>query len=267
MKKVLCVCVILAMVLGLAACQINGVTITEYAFKTDNFVESAGDYTPTSDVSDITVDWVAGNVYVSEGTGDKLTVRETAVGESAKVHFYYRMNSSGLTVAFAKNGTRVSKITKDLTITLPKGKSVNLHIASIAATIHVDAGRMGEVSLESVSGRVECKVPQVEHLSVESVSGPVNLISSAREIKVETVSGNVQLSCAQMFERLSVETVSGNATIDIPQDASFTLSVETVSGNVSTGPFACTVSGSRYIVGTGKATITASSTSGNVTLK
>ena len=269
MKKIAVLIMVVMAVLSLAACNLfGGSDVGVYEYKTDNYIESTGDYSPTSDVSVVQINWVAGNVRVVEGNVSKVNVRETAVGESAKVHYYYRVSNGTLSIAFAKNGTTVSKISKDLTVTVPKGKEIDLEVESVSATVHAELSTMGKMRVETVSGRAECKVTELNKAEFETVSGSVNMIADhVSTTSVETVSGNVSLSYKQMFQSLDVESVSGGATITMPHDASFTLDVSTESGSVSTGDYACTISGKRYIVGKGDAEIKVETVSGNVNLK
>ena len=214
------------------------------------------------------IDWVAGSVRVLEGNVGKITVRETAVGKSAEVPFCYRVSNNTLSIAFAKNGTKVAKVSKDLTVTLPKGLKVDLDVDSVAAYVHVEASTLGKLNVETVSARVECRASTIDKVSVETTSGSVNMIvDSAPECEVETVSGNVSLNYKQMFRSLDVGSVSGGLTLTMPKDASFTMTFATETGSMSTGDFAPTISGKRYIVGTGDASIEVETVSGNVNLK
>ena len=269
MKKIVVLILVVMAAFGLAACNLlGGSGISIYEYKTDNYIESSGDYSPTSDVEAVSIDWVAGSVRVLEGNVSNVTVHESAVGESAKVHYYYRMSNNTLSVAFAKNGTSVSKISKDLTVTVPKGKTVDLAIGSVAAYVHVEVDSVGRLDVDSVSGRVECKMSTLAKADVETVSGSVNMIvDRVPTASVETTSGNITLNFKQMFESLEVESVSGTVGITMPKDASFTMTASTESGRVSTGDFACTISGKRYIAGTGEATIEAETVSSNINLK
>ena len=266
MKKAVCILMILTAVAVLAACQSHGIEI--YSFDTRNFIEAVGDVTPTSAIDSIVIDWVAGNVTVKTGSQESVTVHETAVGSSADVPLYYKVSNSTLTIAFAKNGTQCKNLTKNLTVTVPQGRLLSaLTVNSVSSTVHVDSAVTGELSVEAVAGRVECAIDRVDKVEVSTTSASVNLRANyAHELNVETVSGTLNLTLPS-FDELEIESTSGNVGLTLAKDASFTMTASSVSGHVSTGDFACTMSGKRYISGTGTSSIEVETVSGNITLK
>lgn len=268
MKKAICTLMILSVLSALAACNAVGVDI--YTYDTRNFNEAIGDVSPTSDIDEIVIDWVAGFVHVVTGTQDNITVHESGVGKSASVPLCYKVNNSTMTIAFAKNGTACSNLSKNLTVTIPADKLLTaLTVKAVASTVYVDSSVTERIKLEAVSGKVECNLNSVRKVDVETVSASVKVRAAyAKEVNVETMSGALSLNLPS-FEELEIETTSGDVNLALSKDASFTMTVSTVSGRLDKGDFSFTVSGNRYIHGTAgnKASVEIETTSGNVSLK
>ena len=268
MKKITAVLLTIVVIFGAAACTIGGIVVDVYEYRTDNYLESVGEYSPTGEVRELKIDWVAGTVRVVEGSVARITVRQVAVGEAATVNFYYRMNGKMLSVAFAKNGTKVRNMTKDLVVTVPKGTVLDkVDVSATSATVKVELDALDTLAVEAVAGGVDCKINALGRAEICTTSAGATLFAQAQKVKMETVSGTLNFATKHSLGELSLQSTSGAVNITLPTDASFTLVADTTSGKISTGPFACTVSGKRYIAGTGEATINATTVSGNVTLK
>lgn len=268
MRKWLVTMMVALLVLPLAAC-IGNVSIEIYEYDTRNFIEATGDVTPTAALSTINVDWVAGSVRVVAGNGSGVTARESGVGESANVHLYYRVFNDTLTIAFAKNGTKVRNISKSLVITVPQSNLPSrLTVNSVAATVNVEANIQQSVQIDAVSGRVECGLDGTQEVQISTVSGNINLrLNGSKTLALHSTSGGVNLTAQSMFDDLEAATVSGSVVLTLPSDADFTMQAATVSGKISTGEFACTMSGKQYICGVGGAEMDISTTSGNISLR
>lgn len=269
MKKVLCIALIAALALGLFACNlINKATMETYDFETRNYTQATGDVSPTSAIDEINIDWVAGSVRVMVGTQDNITVHESGVGASASIPLCYRVNNAALSIAFAKDGTKIRNVSKTLVVTIPAEHLLTrLSVNAVAANVAVDPAVVGELNVDNVSGRVECTLNAIAKTRLNTMSGNVNLrAASTKEVEVETVSGTINLNLP-IVDEVEAKSVSGNVTLALAKDASFAMNVSTASGRVSTGDFACTKSGSRYLSGTGKIRIEVETTSGDVTLK
>lgn len=267
MKKVLVLLMLLTLALPLAACHDAGLDV--YVFDTRNYIEATTDVAPTASVDEINVDWVAGNIRVVEAAQSGVTAHETAIGAAAAaVHMCYRVSGSTLSIAFAKNGTFVRKISKDLTITVPQGTLAKLNVDTVASNVTVNADVSGKLDVDLASGAVYADLKRIDMVDVDTASGSVTLNTTyAKTVRIDTASGVVNCSFKQMFDKLEVDTGSGNVTITMPRDASFTMKADTGSGRISTGDFPCTISGNRYNVGTRAAEIDVDTGSGNITLK
>jgi DUF4097 and DUF4098 domain-containing protein YvlB len=143
--------------------------------------------------------------------------------------------------------------------------SGSVHAAQINGNLRAESVS-GEVRVENVTGNIEAT----------SVSGDVRLIGArSRDVRTETVSGDITYSGSiDSGGRYSFESHSGTLKLNIPRGAGAQFSVETFSGDVSADfPVTLTPTGAKrregrmeFIVGDGKAKITAQTFSGRIVI-
>lgn len=115
-----------------------------------------------------------------------------------------------------------------LDIRLPRQAELKLGVVSAEVTISGSEGRLVEVS--SVSGRVRIE-GNAREIKVGSVSGSIDIANSGERIQVETVSGEARLRGAA--SRLKFGSVSGD--IQIEADGYAELEASSVSGDIGIG--------------------------------
>jgi DUF4097 and DUF4098 domain-containing protein YvlB len=99
----------------------------------------------------------------------------------------------------------------------------------VAGSISV-TGTAREATLESVNGSVDlaCSCTRAH---VESVNGRVSVKGASGEVEASTVNGTLTVTGGS-FERAKLETVNGRITFDGELQAEATLDVESVGGSV-----------------------------------
>jgi DUF4097 and DUF4098 domain-containing protein YvlB len=175
-----------------------------------------------------------------------------------------------------------------LTITVPKGCSVNAgvvsapavvagfekmtQVRSVSAEIVLD-GVSGDVSATTVSGAVESRA-MAGDLAFKSVSGDLTVADGTpRRLRANTVSGRITADLAlQPTGHVTLNSVSGDILVRLPENADADVRVRSTSGRlVSTfeelstmsSPGTKTMSGR---LGGGMASVSAITVSGEVTL-
>lgn len=106
----------------------------------------------------------------------------------------------------------------------------SLDIQSVSADVDVDGVAPADLSVDTVSGDiVAAAAPQ--HADINSVSGGLRVTLNSGDVKVETVSGAVDLR-GRLNGQVHGETVSGKLSIDSAGEPLRRLSANTVSGEV-----------------------------------
>ena len=203
-------------------------------------------------LSAIELDWSVGEIEVSCGVGDAITVREEAregefgerdgeVEPSAvtldggmlrlrhEAHYSMRNGPFGLGLTEGYYNRRV-------VIELPKaaaGALKSLAVSSISGDTHLANISTGTLRFTSTSGSLIAENVTVAGAEIVTVSGDVTLTGAlSGAIMASSTSGDVDLGCVDALpERVDVESISGDARLRATADASFDLTVSTVSGD------------------------------------
>lgn len=206
-----------------------------FNYEDSNLYSTGAAEVPVDGITEISVEWVNGNINVEYYDGDTISFSETEP-KSENYAMRYRVDGNELKIKFCKSGilsrSNYDKSTygKDLTLYIPKDLSLNeLDIDSISSTINVH-----DISAYSVN--------------FDTVSGNVNASGSFSEADFDSVSGNIYITCYSVPRSISVDTISGDCELAVPEDINgFTVDYETVSGSIIGNDF--------YINSSKKATI------------
>jgi hypothetical protein len=183
---------------------------------------------------------------------------------------------------------RPQRHTADLMITLPRACPMQVTTVSASATVSGMAAKLaartvsGGLTLDGLAGSVDAKTVSGDleardlegSVGFNSVSGALTLAGgSVGDLSAKTVSGRVTADIdLRDGGGVRVTTVSGEVAIRLPACASARVSLRSASGRVHSGFDALTTSqtvGMTTIagtLGTGLASITAASVTGDVTL-
>jgi DUF4097 and DUF4098 domain-containing protein YvlB len=125
----------------------------------------------------------------------------------------------------------VQVVSADASVADMAGKSIQVHGVSGTLGVHSSAA---EVDVESVSGDVSFAAPQpnpAAHAHLQTVSGDITAKNLGGRVKLETVSGDIGLDDAPVQE-LETGTVSGDVRIHAMLAAHARLHLESMSGDV-----------------------------------
>lgn len=243
---------LIALVLILAAaavmlfrCDTNG-----YVYE-DGRKYTAGAATVKDRVAELDVNWISGKVTVATHDGKGIILSEKAdrsLDEKQQLHWW--LDEGKLYVKHAASSLRsLETVSKELTILLPR----NLQLEKMV--------------LNTVSADVEGTALAADDLKVESVSGRAKLeVLRAKVVDMDSVSGDMNLRCEGVPEKIDFSGVSGGLTVALPEGVGFTAKLDSVSGDV-TNAVAATQDGGKYIVGDGACEITADTVSGDLRLE
>ncbi|MGN0314533.1 MAG: DUF4097 family beta strand repeat-containing protein [Fusicatenibacter sp.] len=220
---------------------------------------------PADQISSIEVNWPSGAVNI--GTDDGSTIRffESGADLSDENQMTYSMKSQKLCIHFSKSNqlVRLPGINsrkghgKTLTLLIPSAMmhllerldvetvsaQTNIHnlslsdklkIENVSGKVCLDHVTAPKIKLENVSGILEGRNLNSENrLFAETVTGNISLYGSFRQIRFESVSGNLLASSDVCPEKVISDTASGNLTLILPGKPGFTYRMESAGGHVS----------------------------------
>ena len=203
-------------------------------------------------VNAISVDWVNGNIRVTEGDGYGVTFSETAQTDS-DLMLRYKLEDGKLNIQFCKSHMTfkwLESINKDLVITVPEGELAKLDIDSVNANIDIE-----NISLAS--------------LKLDTVNGVINASGYIGKLDFDNVNAQSTFTFAKAPSQIGIDTVNGNCELWLPEDIKgFTLKCDNVSGNTDFTDFVGTVERNKIrTYGDGSTKINVDSVSGNLTIK
>ncbi len=159
-----------------------------------------------------------------------------------------------------------------------------LAVNTVSGTVMLSDMIAEEVEIDTVSGPVALLDSTAESLRVDSVSGKINVaghmkkvksssvsgpmecdLDSCRDIRANTVSGNVSLVLRETPEALKIGTTSGEVRIALPTDASCTIHLDAMSGKLYLNDDA--VGAKQLTLGEGSSAFDIDSMSGNVYIR
>ena len=214
---------------------------------------TAGDAEIPGPVTALEIDWVDGGVTVQFGSQSGVSVSETArwaLRDDERLHWW--LDGGTLRIQYAASGLRNMKsLNKQLTVILPENTVLDsARIASVSGQVTLSPLYAGQTDVSSVSGNIQGRIA-ADALKLNTVSGTVSVEAAANEmtwnttsgriaatvengkqLRVNSISGAVELTVIRMPEALDVNTVSGAVTLFLPRDAAFAASLNSVSGAI-----------------------------------
>ncbi len=268
MKKLLAGLLSLIFAAGcLCSCSVKGGNLYKYR-NPDKY--SVGNTEFSGKITKLDVEWISGSVNII-AAGESVAIKETAPDPLEEKHqLRWWLDGETLRIRFVKNeALSLSKVTlpKDLTLTLPAETVLDeIEIYSVSADVSVEADSK-EYEISTVSGDLDIISSAGNTVRAETVSGTLS-ISAAKLVSaaLNSVSGDLTLRSEVLPERIEFNSISGNTEIFLPENASFSVNAGSVSGNF-TSDFPFTKSGKYLISGDGLCKITASSVSGDISIK
>lgn len=218
----------------------------------------------------IDVNWVSGSILIQPIDGDEIVISEPEQS-SSDYQLRWKLDGGMLKVNFCKAGRVAADVLttkKNLVIGIPTSCIEILDevtIGNVSANISVISISPDKLTIESVSGGIELSNINSAELDIDSVSGKVKVSGSIKEIDIQSVSGEIELELIEAPRQMELETTTGNITLDMPDNAAFTIDVDTVSGDVE-----CVLSmhktDGKYLINGGGSEYDIETVSGDITI-
>jgi hypothetical protein len=198
---------------------------------------------PKDQVSEIQVNWTAGDVKVVPYIGDTagrdviFFSEESGTQLEEDYEMRYKVEDGVLKIMFAKPNVKFQGIfkslDKDLTINVPIDTILSdVTIDTVSANIDLESIHADLFDLATVSGDIDCALLIADSMEAETVSGKI-LWSEATfgTVSAESVSGEVKVAFLTMPTNIQIETVSGAMTLGLPENDGFKVDYDKVSGD------------------------------------
>lgn len=202
--------------------------------------------------------------------------------QSFKLRYPEKKLTLTLPEDFSGDNIRISLASAELKAELLSAASINVSTASGKVCLLAQAANALEISsasggieltqygecksvkLSSASGSIQAELEKAESVSAESASGGISLYGDImEEVNVHSSSGRVEVETAESLEKCKIQTASGNVQLSIPEELGFTALIDTASGSFESAVPVKKV-GREYIAGTGGASIVIDTASGDI---
>ena len=228
--------------------------------------QSATASEPLTDITEIEIHWLTGDVYLVESDEDGVNLQEDYTGDNEDYCMRYRVSSGKLIIQPCKSTLFSSEDLprKALTVFLPDTLTLDkITVETVSADVELMGGSVDTLSINTTSGNITGPGLLAKEYELGTVSGDISLTAlpaGSSAIDCETVSGEVRISCTAHPDEIDFNSVSGNLRLTLPQGSCrYTLDFSPVSGDRDAGRF---ISG-----GDETCDITAETVSGNVELQ
>ncbi len=251
---------------------------------------TAGDREISEKIENIDLDYLSGDVIMSESNSDKITITEASKKELSdlqRVHTWVDGGTLYVKCAASAKKLDMNMLGKQLTIGIPGGtnlKGLNLHISSgdVDATciadnikIRTSSGNIrltqtknsSVIDVHASSGNVELNLEAADNVNTSVSAGNIVInAGSIKELTSKTSSGTSSYTLQNVPAISSLRASSGDITINLPKDADLNAEFDVSSGKVSYD-LAFAKDGDNYVSGTGANQMKVHTSSGNINVK
>ena len=221
---------------------------------------------PLTDITEIEIHWLTGDVYLVESDTDGVTFQEDYTGSNEDYRMRYRVSDGKLIIQPCRSRffSSTDLPRKALTVFLPSESTLkSITVETVSANVELMGGSADTLAVSTTSGGITGPGLPAREYDFGTVSGDISLTAlpaGSSAIDCETVSGEVRISCTAHPDEIDFNSVSGNLRLTLPKGSCrYTLDFSTVSGDRDTDRF---ISG-----GDETCDITAETVSGNVELQ
>ncbi len=191
-----------------------------------------------SDVSEISIEWAAGNIHIIPVDGSQISVTET--GDFEKHPMNIKNKNGKLSIEYCEEKAALAiglnyKFSKDLTIEVPKDFLLQeLDIDAASAAVLVQDLTVREVEFDGASGTCEFVNCTVDQLDIDTASGDIRFGGSLSELDCDAASASFIAELTNLPRRMEMDSMSGNLDVTLPEDAGFTVTMDGMRKNFTT---------------------------------
>ena len=251
-----------------------------------------------TNIKKIKIDWVAGSVNLRVGSGSEIVFSESSyrnltdkqkmrytISDSGVLEIHFRADLDNIFNWFSVDANMPAKTltmevpaslmaqldkleieTVSANIDLSGVYGTKIDLSTVSGEVHCADIATQDVELSTTSGGIVCENTTADALEIDNVSGSIRAEGEFKQVKADTVSGEVRLALANVPDSIRANSVSGNIKLALPEGASFSANLDTVSGSISCA-FPGTIGSDLVVVGDGKADYHFSTVSGNLNIE
>ncbi|MBA7611423.1 hypothetical protein ES703_18647 [subsurface metagenome] len=119
-----------------------------------------------------------------------------------------------------------------LDVYIPQDYRENIIIDTVSADVAISNLDINNFQCKTVSGDLRIEFLGSDNLTLKTTSGNINMLNILGNLKVDSVSGDINVGYRVFDNNVDIKTISGKVKIDLPQNAEFYLKTNTVSGEV-----------------------------------
>ena len=217
----------------------------------DSFWRIDGAAQFSSDLQEIEIDWVSGNIRLAPANVSSIQVSESGK-DTSKYPMICKQDGQTLKIEYCKSTTfgdlKNLKFSKDLAILVPMDWS----------------GRA--VKVDAASAKLSVRDLTIAEVEIDTASGDVNFEGSLNRLDCDSASAGVQAVLDNVPNEIDMDTASGSVELVLPKDAGFVVNMDTMSGKFDSD-FPYSAKNGVYVSGDGACRIDMSSMSGRVSIR
>lgn len=228
---------------------------------------------PADSISEIEIEWVAGNILIQPSDVDAITISESDI-EDAKYAMVWKQKNNKLDIAFCEEnlisgfGINLNAdLKKDLYIYVPRNWACrSLEIDAASATVEIYDLTIRELDFDGASGTCDLENCNITDLDIDTASGDVRYSGSLETLDFDSASANFYGELSNTPSRIDMDGMSGSLDIALPEDAGFTVSMDGMSRHFSSD-FDTTTRNGAHVHGNGHCRINVDGMSTDVSIR
>lgn len=228
---------------------------------------------PADSISEIEIEWVAGNILIQPSDVDAITISESDI-EDAKYAMVWKQKNNKLDIAFCEEnlisgfGINLNAdLKKDLYIYVPRNWACrSLEIDAASATVEIYDLTIRELDFDGASGTCDLENCNITDLDIDTASGDVRYSGSLETLDFDSASASFYGELSNTPSRIDMDGMSGSLDIALPEDAGFTVSMDGMSRHFSSD-FDTTTRNGAHVHGNGHCRVNVDGMSTDVTIR
>lgn len=215
--------------------NLGGGGLSLYDAGADSEYRADGRYTvPADGISDISIDWVAGDIEIEPYDGIEIVFSEKAKnGISEKTSLSWEAKGEELRIYFYHPDVSVTNCpSKDLTLKVPRALAESLDsltVDTVSGSVEIEKLSPQNITVETTSAEVKLEDVRTGRFGANTASGRVEFSGTAEIVDVDTTSGDVELDMDALGEQIDVDTTSGKVKLSGTAEE---IQIDTTSGKV-----------------------------------
>jgi DUF4097 and DUF4098 domain-containing protein YvlB len=158
-----------------------------------------------------------------------------------------------------------------LDVYVPDNYPGSIEVETVSGDLDIRRLKLSGLDFKSLSGNINTESVIADMLDIETASGTAVLKDTRANIKIDSISGQVNAIFVTLEGDINIKTISGKAEIELPGNSAFDFEFGSVSGNIKNEfPADIKLINNRKIegsVGNGANRIIISTTSGDISIK